>query len=167
TIARPSACWNPKGIGRNPSTCSGWKGAFGWKRALRAGTVGIPFILNHSIRRIHSSVKHSFPYEVSLPCKASFLSALCASRKTRDLRLELNIETENGRNGETESWRQGVRIKNQEDTETFEDKETGRQGDLETRSKERWALSDFKFHIVNFRLQIAILRTVKKPHKVP
>ncbi len=72
TIARPSACWNPKGIGRNPSTCSGWKGAFGWKRALRAGTVGIPFILNHSIRRIHSSVKHSFPYEVSIPVRSTY-----------------------------------------------------------------------------------------------
>ena len=45
---------NPRGIGRDPSTCSGWKGANSWKLALRAGTVLIPLILNHSIRRIHS-----------------------------------------------------------------------------------------------------------------
>jgi hypothetical protein len=47
--------------------CRAWKGAIGWKGTLRVGIVLISFILNNSIRRIHSSVKHSFPYEVSLP----------------------------------------------------------------------------------------------------
>ena len=62
---------NPNGIGREHYVLEGsWR----WKIALRAGTVLIPFISNHPIRRIHSSVKHSFPYEVSLPCVASFLS---------------------------------------------------------------------------------------------
>ncbi len=69
-----------------------WKRANSWKLALCAGMTFCffvtfivisysPYILNHSIRRIHSSVKHSFLYELSLLCEASFPSALCAVLK--------------------------------------------------------------------------------------